>query len=65
MSFLLSPSVSFGCRRGRTTSVQVTHVNNKEDIIPILPGKFLGFHHPSGEFHIQDSNAWLSCPGTS
>ncbi|KAM5544646.1 hypothetical protein V8D89_001544 [Ganoderma adspersum] len=43
--------------------VQVTHVNNKEDIIPILPGKFLGYHHPSGELHIQDSNAWLSCPG--
>lgn len=43
--------------------VQVTHVNNEEDIIPILPGKFLGFHHPSGEVHIQDSGAWLACPG--
>ena len=45
--------------------VQVTHVNNEEDIIPILPGKFLGFHHPSGEVHIQDSGAWLACPGAS
>ncbi|EJF64333.1 lipase [Dichomitus squalens] len=41
----------------------VTHINNKEDPIPILPGRFLGFHHPSGEIHIQDSGAWLACPG--
>ncbi|KAK7031541.1 lipase [Favolaschia claudopus] len=49
----------------------VTHINNKEDIVPILPGsdfcltrgKFLGFHHPTGEIHIQDSNAWDACPG--
>ncbi|TBU52719.1 lipase [Dichomitus squalens] len=43
--------------------IEVTHVNNKEDFIPILPGQFLGYHHPSGEVHIQDSNAWLACPG--
>ncbi|OBZ72588.1 Lipase [Grifola frondosa] len=41
----------------------VTHVNNKEDIVPILPGRFLGFHHPSGEVHIEDSGEWASCPG--
>ncbi|EIN06264.1 alpha/beta-hydrolase [Punctularia strigosozonata HHB-11173 SS5] len=41
----------------------VTHINNKEDEVPILPGRFLGFHHPSGELHIQDSESWLSCPG--
>lgn len=41
----------------------LTHINNKEDIVPILPGMFLGFHHPSGEVHIQDSNAWDACPG--
>jgi len=41
----------------------LTHINNKEDPVPILPGKFLGFHHPSGEVHIEDSNAWDSCPG--
>jgi predicted lipase len=41
----------------------LTHVNNKEDPIPILPGMFLGFHHPSGEVHIQDSEAWDACPG--
>ena len=42
----------------------VTHVNNKLDMVPILPGRFLGYHHPSGEIHIQASGQWLSCPGT-
>jgi hypothetical protein len=41
----------------------LTHINNKEDPIPILPGRFLGFHHPSGEVHIQDSGEWDRCPG--
>ena len=41
----------------------VVHINNKEDPVPILPGMFLGFHHPSGEIHIQDSGAWDACPG--
>ena len=41
----------------------LTRINNKEDIVPIVPGRFLGFHHPSGEVHIQDSGAWDACPG--
>ncbi|KAJ6605839.1 lipase [Mycena sp. CBHHK59/15] len=41
----------------------VTHINNMEDFIPILPGRLLGFHHPTGEIHIQDSGAWDACPG--
>jgi len=41
----------------------VTRINNKEDLVPILPGRFLGFHHPSGEVHIMDNNQWVSCPG--
>jgi len=41
----------------------LTHINNKEDPVPILPGMFLGFHHPSGEVHVMDSNAWVACPG--
>ncbi|KAJ6580414.1 lipase [Mycena vulgaris] len=41
----------------------VTHINNREDVVPILPGMFLGFQHPSGELHILDSGAWVSCPG--
>ncbi|KZW02188.1 lipase class 3 family protein [Exidia glandulosa HHB12029] len=39
----------------------LTHINNKKDIVPILPGRFLGYAHPHGEIHIQDSNAWVSC----
>ena len=41
----------------------VTHVNNREDPIPTVPGMFLKYHHPSGEIHIQDSGTWDACPG--
>ncbi|KAK7012337.1 lipase [Favolaschia claudopus] len=41
----------------------VTHINNKEDFVPILPGRSLGFRHPTGEIHIQDSGVWSFCPG--
>ena len=41
----------------------MTHINNKEDPIPIMPGMSLGYHHPSGEIHIEDSGEWASCPG--
>jgi len=44
-------------------SVYLTHINNKEDPVPILPGEFLGYRHASGEIHIRDSNAWNACPG--
>ncbi len=40
----------------------VTHVNNKHDPIPILPGRLLGYHHPSGEIHIDNSDVWEVCP---
>ena len=41
----------------------LTHVNNREDPVPIVPGRFLGFVHPLGEVHIQDTGAWDACPG--
>ena len=41
----------------------LTHINNKEDPVPILPGRFLGFVHASGEVHIMDNNQWVACPG--
>ncbi|KAI9510547.1 lipase [Russula earlei] len=41
----------------------VTHVNNQDDPVPTVPGRFLGFHHASGEIHIQDSGDWDACPG--
>ncbi|TFK39673.1 lipase class 3 family protein [Crucibulum laeve] len=42
--------------------ITLTHINNREDFVPILPGRFLGYHHPAGEVHI-DSGTWSSCPG--
>jgi hypothetical protein len=39
------------------------HVNNREDPIPVMPDMSLGYHHPSGEVHIQDSGAVDACPG--
>ncbi|KAH0836865.1 Alpha/Beta hydrolase protein [Lanmaoa asiatica] len=44
-------------------NLQLTHINNEEDPIPISPGMFLGFVHPSGEVHIQDSGEWAACSG--
>ncbi|KAI6112577.1 Alpha/Beta hydrolase protein [Pisolithus sp. B1] len=41
----------------------LTHINNKEDPIPICPGMSLGFVHPAGEVHIEDSDEWAACPG--
>ena len=47
----------------RNGALTLKHVNNREDPIPILPGRFLGFAHPVGEVHIQDSGAWDACSG--
>jgi len=44
-------------------NLSLTHINNMEDFVPIIPGEFLGYTHPAGEVHIQDSGAWLACPG--
>jgi predicted lipase len=41
----------------------VTHVNNKKDPVPTVPWRFMGFVHPAGEVHIQDSGAWVACEG--
>ena len=43
--------------------LDLTHVNNKKDLVPIIPGRFLGFVHPKGEIHIQNSGDWVTCPG--
>ncbi|KAF8127693.1 Alpha/Beta hydrolase protein [Boletus edulis] len=44
-------------------NLHLSHINNEEDPIPICPGMFLNFVHPSGEVHIEDSGEWASCPG--
>ncbi|KAF9528908.1 Alpha/Beta hydrolase protein [Crepidotus variabilis] len=45
------------------SNANLTHINNKEDPIPTVPGMFLGYHQPQGERHIEDNNSWVSCPG--
>jgi hypothetical protein len=41
----------------------LTHITNDNDPIPIVPGRFLGFHHPHGEIHIDDNAVWRACAG--
>jgi len=44
-------------------NLQLTHVTNEKDPIPTVPGMFLGFVHPAGEDHIENSTQWDACPG--
>ena len=39
------------------------HALCRDDFVPILPGRFLGFRHSQGEKHIQADLSWLACPG--
>ncbi|KAF8181315.1 Alpha/Beta hydrolase protein [Pholiota molesta] len=38
-------------------------IDNELDLIPIVPGRFLGFQHPHGEIHILSPGNAVSCPG--
>lgn len=44
-------------------NVQLSHVNNRQDFVPVIPLRTLGFVQPQGEKHIQDNLTWLDCPG--
>ncbi|KAF8735158.1 hypothetical protein AX14_002614 [Amanita brunnescens Koide BX004] len=44
-------------------NLDLTHINNRKDLVPIIPGILLGYHHPSGEVHITETGPWESCPG--
>ena len=44
--------------------ISLVRIINKEDFIPTLPLPRFGYHHPSGEIRIQESGAWVSCPGS-
>ncbi|KIK67315.1 hypothetical protein GYMLUDRAFT_238620 [Collybiopsis luxurians FD-317 M1] len=39
------------------------HINNEDDLIPIVPGRFLGYAHPAGEIHILSPGNAVACPG--
>ncbi|KAG9111083.1 hypothetical protein FRC07_008092 [Ceratobasidium sp. 392] len=41
----------------------VTRIVNKKDIVPIVPGRFLGFTHATGEKHILSPGNWVACSG--
>lgn len=49
--------------RSAYSRICLSAVTSKEDLIPILPGRFLGYAHPNGEQHILDSGAWVACAG--
>ncbi|KAF9024852.1 alpha/beta-hydrolase [Hymenopellis radicata] len=38
-------------------------INNEDDLIPIVPGRGLGFSHPQGETHILGPGNAVACPG--
>ncbi|KAJ3849049.1 Alpha/Beta hydrolase protein [Lentinula lateritia] len=39
------------------------HINNEKDLIPIVPGRFLGYAHPAGEIHIVSPGNVVLCSG--
>ncbi|KAL9716656.1 hypothetical protein Ac2012v2_001108 [Leucoagaricus gongylophorus] len=43
--------------------LNLTHITNKKDPIPIVPGRLLGYVGPSGEDHISEDNTWFACAG--
>ncbi|KAF8306839.1 alpha beta-hydrolase [Clavulina sp. PMI_390] len=40
-----------------------TRITHNLDPIAIVPGRFLGYHHASGEDHIESDNSWEHCDG--
>jgi predicted lipase len=56
-------NVAFADYVDASEELVLTHVNNRKDPVPVVPWKFLGYRHPSGEVHIQKTNAWVVCPG--
>lgn len=45
-------------------NVNLERITNKGDMVPTLPGRFVGFAHPKGEIHIQQDGSWITCPGS-
>ncbi|KDQ19506.1 hypothetical protein BOTBODRAFT_28083 [Botryobasidium botryosum FD-172 SS1] len=41
----------------------LAHITNMHDVVPIVPGRGLGFHHPSNEKHILSGDDWVACSG--
>ncbi|TFK70409.1 alpha/beta-hydrolase [Pluteus cervinus] len=43
--------------------VDFRRVNHRNDLIPVVPGRFLGFTHPKGEVHLLSDTEVNICPG--
>ncbi|CAE6451903.1 unnamed protein product [Rhizoctonia solani] len=41
----------------------ISRIVNERDIVPIVPGRGLGFQHVSGEKHIVSPGNWVACSG--
>ncbi|KAF9464158.1 alpha/beta-hydrolase [Collybia nuda] len=41
----------------------VRRINNDNDLVPIIPGRFLGFVHPKGEIHLLEDGGAVACAG--
>ncbi|EJD08588.1 uncharacterized protein FOMMEDRAFT_49670, partial [Fomitiporia mediterranea MF3/22] len=41
----------------------LSRLNYRQDPVPLIPCRDWGFHHPSGEVHVQESGEWDSCAG--
>jgi hypothetical protein len=43
--------------------IDFKRINNEDDLVPIVPGRGLGFAHPTGEVHIVSEGRAVSCSG--
>lgn len=43
--------------------IDFTRINNDDDVVPIVPGRGLGFAHPKGEVHMLSSGYAVACSG--
>ncbi|KAJ3728624.1 alpha/beta-hydrolase [Lentinula raphanica] len=46
-----------------SSDVNFKRIDNMQDLIPIVPGRSLGYEHPAGEIHILSPGDAVSCPG--
>ena len=44
-------------------NIDFRRINNARDVIPIVPGRGLGFQHPTGEVRILNQGRAISCTG--
>lgn len=56
-------SVSFSHLKIHVQISDFLRINNEKDIIPIVPGRLLGFSHVIGEIHIIQPDDAVECPG--